>query len=107
MANGVIETAEESIAPIWIKLIFVVSIVPVAVMFPLAVMLPEDVIAPELITPEIPTAPSMLSVPESSALKVPAIIKSSLIVTAVESTDDISLTSKTFTLKVPEPFRSS
>ena len=70
-------------------------------------MFPDEVMAPELITPEMPTAPSMLSVPESSALKVPAIIKSSLIVTAVESTDDISLTSKTFTLKVPETFRSS
>ena len=89
--NGdVTDTDEESLASIWFKLMFVVVIVPVVVMLP------------EVIVPDTPIAPSMLSVPESSARKVPANIRSSLMVIAVESPEDISFTSSTFTLNVPE-----
>ena len=69
---------------------------------PVAVTMPPDVTAPE-----DSTAPSILIVPESSARSVPANMRSSLIVIAVESTDDISLTSITFTLNVPDTFKSS
>ena len=57
--------------------------------------------------PDIVTPPSILIVVESSARRVPLSNKSSDMDIPVESCEDILFTSRTFTLSVPDTFRSS